>query len=66
MLTLVDNALTMLKVCMHIEDWVVLRLTNSLAMSCITRRQPMRFTSLIRWRIHMIEKKWASLRTLPP
>jgi hypothetical protein len=66
MLTLVDNALTILKDCMHFEDWVVLHLTNSLAMSCITGRQAMGFTSLIRWQIHMIEKNWASTRTLPP
>jgi hypothetical protein len=26
----------------------------------------MGFTSLIRWQIHMIEKNWASTRTLPP
>jgi hypothetical protein len=33
MLTLVDNALTILKDCMHFEGWVVLHLKNSLAMS---------------------------------
>ncbi len=66
MLTWVDNALTILKDCVYFEDWVVLHLTNSLAMSCIIGRQAMRFTSLMRWRIHMIEKNWASTRTLPP
>jgi hypothetical protein len=66
MLTLVNNALTRLKDCMHFEDWVVFHLTNFLAMSCITGRQAMRFISLIRWQIHMIEKNWASTRTFPP
>ncbi len=65
MLTLVDNALTILKDCVHFEGWVVLHLKNSLAMSCVIGRQAMRFNSLTRWQIHMIEKNWASTRTLP-
>jgi hypothetical protein len=48
-LTLVNNALTILKDCMHFEDWVVLHLTSFLGMSYIARRQAMRFINLIRW-----------------